>query len=145
MRQGTIRFVGTNVVDYLSADGANKVAVSVDVHDLAAMQASLRSPELAAAKKAHGVLSPRRCTSIGVEPRLCEIAGRYRPIAADCGRTSDSPSPGTACQPSRSSSKAQVDQWPAVKYHLLPSCVHLGATHFLVGSTTAIQLPSVQT
>jgi len=49
---------GTNVTDYLSADGSNKVAVSVDVHDMAAMQAALTSPEIAAAKKAHGVLEP---------------------------------------------------------------------------------------
>jgi hypothetical protein len=46
------------VVDYLSADGGNKVAVSVDVHDLAAMQAALDSPEIEAAKLAHGVLEP---------------------------------------------------------------------------------------
>ena len=49
---------GSNVVDYLSADGSNNVAVSVDVHDLAAMQAGLESPELEAAKRAHGVLEP---------------------------------------------------------------------------------------
>lgn len=49
---------GANVVDYLSADGSNNVAVSVDVHDLAAMQAALRSPDIAAAKQAHGVLEP---------------------------------------------------------------------------------------
>ncbi|MEW5976674.1 MAG: hypothetical protein AB1898_12800 [Acidobacteriota bacterium] len=49
---------GSSVVDYLSADGSNNVAVSVDVHDLAAMQAALVSPEIAAAKQAHGVLEP---------------------------------------------------------------------------------------
>ena len=49
---------GSNVVEYLAADGGKNVAVSVDVHDLAAMQASLASPELAAAKEAHGVLEP---------------------------------------------------------------------------------------
>ena len=49
---------GSNVIDYLSADGSNNVAVSVDVHDLAAMQAALASPEIEAAKQAHGVLEP---------------------------------------------------------------------------------------
>jgi hypothetical protein len=49
---------GSNVVDYLSADGSNNVAVGVDVHDMAAMQAALSSPEIEAAKKAHGVLEP---------------------------------------------------------------------------------------
>ncbi len=49
---------GSNVVDYLSSDGSNTVAVSVDVHDMAAMQAALTSPEIAAAKEAHGVLEP---------------------------------------------------------------------------------------
>ena len=49
---------GTNVVDYLSADGSNNVAVSVDVHDVAAMLTALESPEIEAAKKAHGVLEP---------------------------------------------------------------------------------------
>ena len=49
---------GSNVVDYLSADGGNKVAVSVDVHDMAAMQAALSSPEIEKAKQAHGVLDP---------------------------------------------------------------------------------------
>jgi len=49
---------GSNVVDYLSADGGNTVALSVDVHDMSAMQAALASPEIAAAKRAHGVIEP---------------------------------------------------------------------------------------
>ncbi|MCL4796679.1 MAG: hypothetical protein KJZ84_19095 [Bryobacteraceae bacterium] len=49
---------GTNVIDHLSADGSNNVAVSVDVHDMEAMQKALNSPELAAAKQAHGVIEP---------------------------------------------------------------------------------------
>ncbi len=49
---------GSNVVDYLSADGSNNAAVSVDVHDMAAMQEALTSPEIEAAKQAHGVLEP---------------------------------------------------------------------------------------
>ena len=49
---------GSNMVDCLSADGSNNVSVCVDVHDLVAMQAGLNSPEIAAAKQAHGVLEP---------------------------------------------------------------------------------------
>ena len=49
---------GTNVVDYVSPDGGKTVAVGVDVHDMAAMQAALTSPEIAAAKQAHGVVDP---------------------------------------------------------------------------------------
>jgi hypothetical protein len=49
---------GTNVVDHLSADGAKNVAVSVDVHDLAAMKKAISSPEIEAAKQAHGVVDP---------------------------------------------------------------------------------------
>ena len=49
---------GTNVVDHLSADGSNNVAVSVDVHDLAGMQNALASPQIEAAKRAHGVIDP---------------------------------------------------------------------------------------
>jgi hypothetical protein len=49
---------GSNVVEYLSANGSNNVSLSVDVHDLPAMQAALRSPEIDAAKRAHGVIEP---------------------------------------------------------------------------------------
>ena len=49
---------GTNVVDYLSADGSNHVLVGVDVHDMEAMQKALGSAEIEAAKKAHGVIEP---------------------------------------------------------------------------------------
>lgn len=49
---------GSNVVDYLGADGSDNVAVGVDVHDMAAMQAALASPEIAGAKQAHGVVDP---------------------------------------------------------------------------------------
>ncbi len=51
---------GTDVVDYLSADGSNNVAVSADVHDMPAMQAALGSPEIERAKRAHGVMDPVR-------------------------------------------------------------------------------------
>ena len=49
---------GSNVVDGLSADGSNNVSVSVDVHDLEAMEAAMATPEMDAAKQAHGVLEP---------------------------------------------------------------------------------------
>ncbi len=49
---------GSNVIDYLGADGGNKVAVSVDVHDIEGMKAAFNSPELAAGKQAHGVVEP---------------------------------------------------------------------------------------
>jgi hypothetical protein len=49
---------GSNVVEHLSTDGSSNVALSVDVHDVPAMQAALASPEIAAAKQAHGVLDP---------------------------------------------------------------------------------------
>jgi hypothetical protein len=49
---------GSNVVDYFNADGSNNVAVSVDVHDLAGMQKAIASPEIEAAKRAHGVIEP---------------------------------------------------------------------------------------
>jgi hypothetical protein len=57
---------GDNVVDYLSSDGSKNVSVSVDVHDMPAFRAALASPEIAEAKKAHGVLEP---LSIFVEER----------------------------------------------------------------------------
>ena len=49
---------GSNVVDYLSADGGNTVGVSVDVHDMDAMATSMATTEMDAAKAAHGVLEP---------------------------------------------------------------------------------------
>ena len=49
---------GSNVVDYLSADGGNTVGVSVDVHDMDAMKTSMETTEMSAAKAADGVLEP---------------------------------------------------------------------------------------
>jgi hypothetical protein len=49
---------GSNVVDHLSPDGGKTVGVSVDVHDMDAMQAAMATPEMDAAKAAHGVLEP---------------------------------------------------------------------------------------
>jgi hypothetical protein len=49
-----------NVTDYVAADGSNNVAVSADIHDLAALQAAMTSPspEDAAAEERHGVIQP---------------------------------------------------------------------------------------
>jgi len=49
---------GSNVVSYVAADGSNDVIVAVDVHDMAAMEAHMTSPEIVAAKQAHGVMEP---------------------------------------------------------------------------------------
>jgi hypothetical protein len=49
---------GSNVVDHVAADGSDWVIVGVDVHDMDAMQAALASPEIEAAKRAHGVIEP---------------------------------------------------------------------------------------
>ena len=49
---------GTNVVDHFNDENGNQVAVSVDVFDMAAMRKALDSPEITAAKQAHGVLDP---------------------------------------------------------------------------------------
>lgn len=49
---------GSNIVEYASADGSKMVAVTIDVRDMDAMKVSLESPEITAAKDAHGVLEP---------------------------------------------------------------------------------------
>ncbi len=51
---------GTNVTDHVAADGSNKVAITVDIHDLAGAQAMMAAPppETAAAMQRHGVLPP---------------------------------------------------------------------------------------
>ena len=49
---------GSNVVDHVSADGSKNVAVSVDVHDMDTLKTSMESPDIAQAKKAHGVVDP---------------------------------------------------------------------------------------
>ena len=50
----------TNVTDHVAMDGSKNVAVSMDVHDAAALGAALASPppELAAAMDRHGVIAP---------------------------------------------------------------------------------------
>lgn len=51
---------GSNVTDYVAADGSNNIAVTADVRDLAAAQAMLASPpaEVAAKMEEHGVVPP---------------------------------------------------------------------------------------
>ena len=51
---------GSNVTDHVAPDGSNNVAVTADVHDVAALQAAIGSPspELAAGMHRHGVLPP---------------------------------------------------------------------------------------
>jgi hypothetical protein len=50
----------TEVTDYVALDGSKTVAVTLDVQNLAALQATLASPspELAAAMERHGVIPP---------------------------------------------------------------------------------------
>ena len=50
----------TNVTDHVAVDGSNNVAITADVHDLAALQEQMASPspENAAAAERHGVIQP---------------------------------------------------------------------------------------
>ena len=59
-REAAIGTIGGNVVDTVALDGSNKVAVTADVDDLAALQEMLNSPspELAALMEKHGVVPP---------------------------------------------------------------------------------------
>ena len=51
---------GSNVTDYVAADGSNNIAITADVSDLAALQGMLASPspEVLAAMQEHGVVQP---------------------------------------------------------------------------------------
>ncbi len=59
-RAAVIGAAGTNVTDYVAADGSNNIAVTADIHDLDAAQAIMASPspEVAAQMEAHGVIPP---------------------------------------------------------------------------------------
>jgi hypothetical protein len=59
-RAATIGSFGTNVTDYVAADGSNNVAITADIHDIAGAQAMMASPspETAAAMESHGVIPP---------------------------------------------------------------------------------------
>ena len=51
---------GSNVTDYVAADGSNNIAVTADVADLARLQDMMASPtpEVLAAMQEHGVVQP---------------------------------------------------------------------------------------
>jgi hypothetical protein len=51
---------GSNVTDYVAADGSNNVAITAEVSDVAALQGMLAtpSPEVQAAMQEHGVVQP---------------------------------------------------------------------------------------
>jgi hypothetical protein len=51
---------GSNVTDYVAADGSNNIAITADVSDPAALQGMLASPppEVLAAMEEHGVVQP---------------------------------------------------------------------------------------
>jgi hypothetical protein len=50
----------SNVTDHVTMDGSNNVAITADVHDMAAAQALMTttSPEAAVAAERHGVIQP---------------------------------------------------------------------------------------
>ena len=48
----------TNVQDYAMADGSKQVALTMDVHDMEAMQKDMETPEMDAEKAKHGVIEP---------------------------------------------------------------------------------------
>lgn len=51
---------GSNVTDYVAADGSNNIAVTADVADVEAMKALVASPspDVLAKMEAHGVVPP---------------------------------------------------------------------------------------
>ena len=51
---------GSNVTDYVAADGSNTIAITADVADVAAIEAMLASPppEMLERMQAHGVVPP---------------------------------------------------------------------------------------
>ena len=51
---------GSNVTDYVAADGSNSIAVTADVGDVDAMKSMLTSPspEVLASMEEHGVVPP---------------------------------------------------------------------------------------
>ena len=59
-RASLIGATGATVTDTVALDGSNKIAITLDVDDVAALQAMLASPppEVAAAMDKHGVVPP---------------------------------------------------------------------------------------
>jgi hypothetical protein len=51
---------GTDVTDYVAADGSRNVAITADISDMNALQALMTSPppEMAARMESHGVIPP---------------------------------------------------------------------------------------
>ena len=51
---------GSNVQDYVAHDGSNNVAISIDVDDVEALNAMVKSPppEVVAVMESHGVIQP---------------------------------------------------------------------------------------
>jgi len=51
---------GSNVTDYVAADGSNNIAITADVSDLATLEEMLASPppDVLAAMQEHGVVPP---------------------------------------------------------------------------------------
>ena len=51
---------GSNVIDYVAADGSNNIAITADVADVDAMNAMMASPppEVEDAMERHGVVPP---------------------------------------------------------------------------------------
>jgi len=60
-RTASLGSFATNVQDFVAADGSNNVAVTADIHDMAAAQAMMASPPpwAVAQEESHGVLSPQ--------------------------------------------------------------------------------------
>ena len=59
-RAAAIGSFGTNVTDYVAADGSNNIAITADVDDFAALQTMLAAPpaEVQAQMDEHGVVPP---------------------------------------------------------------------------------------
>jgi hypothetical protein len=59
-RAAAIGAGGRNVTDYVADDGSNRIAVTVDVDDMAVLEGLRTSPppEIAAQMESHGVLPP---------------------------------------------------------------------------------------
>jgi hypothetical protein len=59
-RAEDIGAVGTNVTDYVAADGSNNIAVTAEISDMDAARALMASPppEIAARMESHGVIQP---------------------------------------------------------------------------------------
>jgi len=55
---GVMAPYGTDVAVYVAADGSNRVAIAVNVHDMEGMMAFAQTPEAAANMEADGVILP---------------------------------------------------------------------------------------